>query len=106
MTRGLIQLVRQRRAEPAGADWLFPGAVAGRPLNVEQMTRRLNTIGVQVRAARNTTMMDLAGDVPAVVLSQLLGLHVRTTTDWARVAGTPGAEYAADVSRRKPNSPS
>jgi L-alanine-DL-glutamate epimerase-like enolase superfamily enzyme len=65
------------------------------------MTRRLNAIGVRIRAARNTTMIDLAADVPAVVLSQLLGLHVRTTTDWVRIAGTPGAGYAADISKRQ-----
>jgi len=96
----LTQLVHQRRVDTATSVWLFPGAVAGRPFNAEQLSRRLNAIGVRVRAARNTAMLDLAGDVPAVVLSHLLGLHVRTTTDWVRVAGASGAEYAADVSRR------
>lgn len=95
----LTQLVQRRRG--TGTGWLFPGAVAGQPFNAEQLTRRLNAIGVRVRAARNTTMIDLAGDVPAVVLSHLLGLHVRTTTDWVRIAGAPRAEYAADISQRE-----
>jgi hypothetical protein len=46
-------------------------------------------------------MLDLAGDVPAVVLSHLLGLHIHTTTDWERLAGARGADYAADLSRRE-----
>ncbi|GIM90159.1 hypothetical protein [Paractinoplanes toevensis] len=98
----LTELVRQRRTDTPGAVWLFPGAVAGRPFSADQLSRRLNAIGVRVRAARNTAMLDLAGDVPAVVLSHLLGLHVRTTTDWVRLAGATGAEYAAEVSRREP----
>jgi L-alanine-DL-glutamate epimerase-like enolase superfamily enzyme len=95
----LTQLVQRRRG--TGTGWLFPGAVAGWPFNAEQLSRRLNAIGVRVRAARNATMIDLAGDVLAVVLSRLLGLHVRTTTDWVRIAGASGAEYAGEVCRRE-----
>src|SRR5439155_9498065 len=99
----VAQLAHQRRDKHAhGAKtWLFPGAVAGQPLSAEQLTHRLNALGVRIRPARNTTLMDLASDVPAVVLSHLLGLDVRTTTDWVRIAGAPGAEYAAEVSRRE-----
>ncbi|AEB42671.1 hypothetical protein [Micromonospora maris] len=67
-----------------GNTWLFSGAVPGQPFSAEQLTHRLNALGIRIRAARNTTLIDLASEVPAVVLSQLLGLHVRTTTDWAR----------------------
>jgi hypothetical protein len=95
----LTQLVQQRRVDTT-AVWLFPGALAGRPFNAEQLSRRLNAIGIRVRAARNTAMLGLAGEVPAVVLSHLLGLHVRTMSDWVRIAGTTGAEYAVELSRR------
>jgi transposase len=45
--------------------------------------------------------MDLAAQVPAVVLSELLGIHINTATAWTQQAQT-GAAYAAEVARRGP----
>ncbi|WP_405112675.1 hypothetical protein OG559_04240 [Micromonospora sp. NBC_01405] len=60
----------------------------------------MKALGVHARPARNTTMIDLAGDLPAVVLSQLLDLHLSTATRWTAAAGSPAADYAADLLRR------
>lgn len=95
------RLVERTSDRPAGVThWLFPGGIPGRHRSAEALVGRLNALDIQVRPARNTTMRDLAGDVPAAVLSHLLGLHVRTTTDWVQQARAGGADYAAEVARR------
>ncbi|MBE1579455.1 hypothetical protein SAMN05216266_14019 [Amycolatopsis marina] len=44
--------------------------------------------------------MDLASQLPPVVLSKLLGIHINTATYWAHQANRSGAAYAADLARR------
>jgi hypothetical protein len=44
--------------------------------------------------------MDLAAELPPVVLSKLLGIHINTATHWAQQAGASSATYAAEISRR------
>jgi hypothetical protein len=44
--------------------------------------------------------MDLAGELPAAVLSQLLGLQVNTATRWTDEAGNTRHGYAAELARR------
>ncbi|MER7118115.1 hypothetical protein ACFQL8_12575 [Streptomyces goshikiensis] len=60
--------------------WLFPGAFPERPMDGVSITARLNRIGIKARAGRNTALMELAGELPAVVLSGLLGIHINTAT--------------------------
>ncbi|MGH3760224.1 hypothetical protein [Actinophytocola sp.] len=43
--------------------------------------------------------MDLAAQLPPVVLSKLLGIHIGTA-HWAHQASPSNAAYAADISRR------
>ncbi|MGW7131315.1 hypothetical protein ACWGIA_23675 [Streptomyces bobili] len=38
--------------------------------------RKLTALGIRARPARNTTLMELSAELPAVVLSRLLGLHI------------------------------
>jgi hypothetical protein len=60
----------------------------------------MKALGIHARPARNTTLIDLAADLPAVVLSQMLDLHLNTATRWTAAAGSPAAGYAADLLRR------
>ncbi|MBX7269580.1 hypothetical protein KIF24_28600 [Micromonospora sp. Llam7] len=80
--------------------WLFPGAAPGQPLSAQQLGARLRRLGVPARTSRNTTLMDLAGQLPAAVLSQLLGLHLQTATNWTQEAGNTRPRYAAAVTTR------
>ncbi|MEU4550626.1 hypothetical protein [Micromonospora violae] len=80
--------------------WLFPGAAPGQPLSAQQLGARLRRLGIPSRASRNTTLMDLAGQLPAAVLSQLLGLHLQTATSWTHEAGNTRPRYAAAVANR------
>ncbi|WP_432120811.1 hypothetical protein [Streptomyces sp. S1] len=44
--------------------------------------------------------MDIASELPAVVISRLLGLHQSTGDNWTRESQGFGSEYAADIIRR------
>ncbi|MGQ4355827.1 hypothetical protein [Streptomyces drozdowiczii] len=102
----VMELVRTRQGHAAvgrtdSTPWLFPGAFPGRPMDGVSITARLNRIGIRARAGRNTALMELAGKLPAVVLSGLLGIHVNTATLWAQEAGNTRPGYAAEVARRE-----
>lgn len=102
----VLQLANNRRNRAAFGHtddhpWLFPGGAPGRPINPRTLMIRLQPFGVRARAGRNTTLMDLAAQVPAVVLSELLGIHINTATSWTQQAQT-GAAYAAEIARRGP----
>lgn len=80
--------------------WLFPGGRPGQPMTPGRLTTRLRAVGVPVRAARNTALIDIAAELPTKVTSRLLGLHQHTADKWQREAGALGADYAADLARR------
>lgn len=44
-------------------------------------------------------MLQLATELPAVVIADLLGVHTGTATKWAHEANGNWATYAADRSR-------
>jgi hypothetical protein len=82
------------KARPS--EWLFPGRQAGRhqhPINVQ---RRLNKIGIECRANRNAALTQLAAEVPAAVLADMLGFHVTTATKWVERAGGNWMNYVAN----------
>lgn len=37
--------------------------------------------------------MHLAGEIPAAILSEIVGVHVNTAANWADIAGRPWGEY-------------
>jgi hypothetical protein len=80
--------------------WLFPGALPGRHLSAARLGDRLKDLGIQTRAARNAALIDLAAQLPAAALAQLLGIHAITATGWTRAAGNTSPAYAAEFSRR------
>lgn len=100
-----VEMAQRRRGHCAlgpgdTSPWLFPGALPGRPISTQMLARRLTGLGITVRPARNTALMELAAELPAVVCSRLLGLHIDAATRWTRMAGAHHAAYAADLSRR------
>lgn len=64
------------------------------------MLRRMKPLDINSRPARNTVLMELAAEIPAVVLSKLLGISPSTATRWTEYAGAPAAGYAANLARR------
>lgn len=81
--------------------WLFPGGAPGHPISASRLAVRLRALDIQPRAGRNAALMDLAGKLPAVVVSRLLGLHIQSATRWTHRAGQSTDDYAARVMRRK-----
>ncbi len=76
--------------------WLFPGARVGSHLGSGSLTRLLNNkTGIFIRAARGAALSALAGDLPAPVLAELLGLSISAATGWVAVAAKDDADYLA-----------
>lgn len=103
----LDELVAELRAHTGHAavlhgDWLFPGGTPGRPLTVEQLRKRLAGLGIVLRPTRQAALLQLASDLPAPVLSDLLGLHPNTAVEWVRTARGDWAAYAATGPSRRP----
>lgn len=86
--------------------WLFPGGRPGSPRSPSHMGHRLKRLGIYARPARNTTLMELAGQMPPVVLTKLLGIPIETASRWHRRADGPGGSYAAEIARRAAATPS
>ncbi|WP_406408372.1 hypothetical protein [Streptomyces sp. NBC_01643] len=84
--------------DTAGERWLVPGRFPGQHLSRSQLVRRLHPLGVRPRMARNTALVELASELPAVV-SRLLGVHQNTADAWKRIGGQDNA-YAAEVASR------
>jgi hypothetical protein len=101
----LAQLIQELRAAATPAavlggrggptTWLFPGQVPGRHLTVNGLVRRLNDHGIRARASRNAALINLAADLPAAVLADLLGMHINTAVLWAHRARRDWASYLA-----------
>lgn len=95
-------LIATGRAHHAGigstspSRWLFPGHLPGRPITALRLGQRLNAFGIDARAARRAAQTQLAAEVPAVVLAEMLGIAVSTAVDWVHAAGGDWANYAAD----------
>ncbi|MDQ3717167.1 MAG: hypothetical protein M3381_14335 [Actinomycetota bacterium] len=74
--------------------WLFPGHLPGRPITALRLGQRLSAFGIDGRAARRAAQTQLAAEVPAVVLAEMLGIAVGTAVDWVHAAGGDWANYA------------
>jgi hypothetical protein len=102
----LVRQLPQRRRRGSSAylsdpqQWLFPGSRAGYPISRAQLSRRLAAAGVEVRAARNGALLQLAGEVPPIVLADLLGISINNAVKWVRISSGDWSNYAADRSQR------
>ncbi len=79
------------------SNWLFPGHHPGRPITASQLGHRLSAFGIDARAARRAAQQQLASQVPAVVLAEMLGVSISTAVTWVHAAGGDWANYAAVV---------
>lgn len=95
--RQLIADTAERSPAPRDAPWLFPGAVASRPIGEQVLSRRMKQIGVECNQARRGALLHLAGRVPAAIVADTLGVHVATATQWAKIAGRPWGDYPSLV---------
>ena len=77
------------------ASWLFPGQVPGRHLAVNGLVHQLGDHGIAARASRSAALINLASDLPAPILADLLGMHVNTAVRWSHRVKRDWASYLA-----------
>jgi hypothetical protein len=101
-THQLINGGRSHRGvgSPPATTWLFPGHLPGRPITPARLGERLRAIGIYAQTARRAALLDLAAQLPAAVLADLLGLHETTAAKWMHQAGGDWSRYAAEIARR------
>ena len=102
MPPGLDDLIRRHLARPgspsiASTDhgWLFPGRHPGRHLVRETFRGHLVAAGVRPGRSRHAAMFALAGQVPAPVLADLIGIADTTAIRWAALAARDWSSYVA-----------
>ncbi|WP_051716986.1 hypothetical protein [Streptomyces sp. NRRL F-5727] len=86
--------------DTAAERWLFPSRFPAQHLSSGRLAKRLRLLGIHSRMARNTALIELASELPAVVVSRLLGIHQSTADTRQRLAGQDHA-YAADITHRQ-----
>jgi hypothetical protein len=85
---------------PPATTWLFPGHLPGRPITPARLGERLRALGIYAQTGRRAALLDLAAQLPAAVLADLLGLHETTAAKWMHQAGGDWSRYAAELARR------
>ncbi|RSN19880.1 hypothetical protein DL990_40955 [Amycolatopsis sp. WAC 01416] len=85
---------------PSDSAWLFPGPRRGQPLSPKVLLRRLAKLGIPATIGRNSALIELAAEMPAAVLSGLLGISIDRATRWTQDAGNTRPGYAAEVANR------
>ena len=80
-------------------DWLFPGGNPGRNLSTENIRSQLVAIGIKPYENRKATLFQLAGDMPAPVLAELIGITNTNAADWAKLAARDWTSYIAERAR-------
>jgi hypothetical protein len=84
---------------PTTSRWLFPGMLPGRPLTPSRLGERLRKLGLRAQPARRATLTDLAAQLPAAVMADLLNLAPTTAVNWVRDAGGDWSRYAAQLAQ-------
>ncbi len=100
MPPGLDELIRCYLRKPgtpsiARSDhgWLFPGRHPGRHLVREVFRAKLVACGIRPGRSRHAAMFALAGEVPAPVLAELIGVADKTAVKWAALAARDWSAY-------------
>lgn len=106
----LLALTRQPHrylgvGSPQTSKWLFPGMQPGRPLTAARLGERLRALGIRAQPGRRSAMTNLAAQVPAAVLADLLNLAPTTAVRWVSEAGGDWSRYAAELARTADHQP-
>lgn len=77
-------------------EWLFPGRQAGRHQHPEYLRVRLGKLGIDCRAQRRAALLQLASELPASVLADVLNLSPGTAAKWVEWAAGNWGVYVAE----------
>jgi hypothetical protein len=100
----LTELTRTGRTHtgtgsPVTTPWLFPGGLPGQPITASRLGQRLRHLGIYAMSGRRAALLDLAAQLPAAVLADLLGMAPTTAARWMHQAGGDWARYAAELAQ-------
>jgi hypothetical protein len=76
--------------------WLFPGGNPGHHLATENIRAQLVEIGIKPYESRKAALFQLAAEMPAPVLAELIGLSTNNAADWAGLAARDWSSYIAE----------
>jgi hypothetical protein len=79
--------------------WLFPGGNPGHHLATENIRSQLVAIGIKPNENRKAALFQLARDMPAPVLAELIGITHHNAADWAKLAARDWTDYIAERAR-------
>lgn len=101
----IVQVVATRRGKAVIGDqgsspWLFPGGQPGRPISAFGLAERLRQLGINSARSRSAALFQLATELPAAVLTRMLGVHITVAAAWQRASSGDWTNYAAEISRR------
>jgi hypothetical protein len=81
--------------------WLFSGGRPGQPITADRLAMRLRQIGLHPEQGRRAALFALAGELPAAVLAQMLGIHITCAVGWQKAAAGDWGNYSADLIERR-----
>jgi hypothetical protein len=76
------------------------GGRPGHPPSSKHLSVRRNRLGLAARQSRSAVLLQLAVELPAVVLARLPGVSTSSAAAWQRIAGGDWATYDAQLSRQ------
>jgi hypothetical protein len=87
------QAAASQPAGPEARNWLFPGRDGLRPS--ASLGTVINRHGISIRDGRRAALVDLAGQLPAGVLAEFLGIAPATAEAWSRRMASDWAAYVS-----------
>lgn len=98
LSRPLAELLRQQldqlEADPTlEVDWVFPSPYTGFHISPGAVSRNLKRVGLSIGIASPAARFGLARQVPPVVMSDLLGVSISSSSRWSDVAGYSWNDY-------------
>lgn len=91
---------RNQRTTNTGTDWLFPGYRDGHPIHPNTLAIRLRVLGIDAQRARNTTLRDLAQQLDARSIADLIDYSPQFLALHAARGGIPMSDYI-DLKQRQ-----
>ncbi|HEV7976565.1 hypothetical protein [Amycolatopsis sp.] len=86
---------RQRGIIPGNTHYLFPSIVPNRPLRSESLGVQLLRHDLGTTAAYNAATAMLVTELPNVIVSDMIGISIKTANQWLAYARTNWADYLA-----------
>lgn len=93
LVRGLLANGSTGSYTKTGTGWLFPGRNPGRPITGAALRLQLADLGISPIGSRQAAFFQLAGEVPAPVLAELIGVTPQNAAKWAALAARDWTGY-------------